>query len=219
MKNRIMKFALVFVLAGAAGLAGGFVYQRLVFTQPERSEIASLLWPNPKVVGEFELVDQYKRPFGLSQLQGKWTFMFFGYSHCPDVCPVTLTVLRDVEEQLKTTPAEAKDVQFAFVSVDPARDTPEYLHEYLSYFNPDFIGLTGSDDNLGALTRQLGVLYKLQEPDSNGFYLVDHTAAILLTDPAGRLVGIFQLPHEGAYITDQFRQIRRFLEAQFAASG
>lgn len=205
------KFAIVFVAASIAGVASGLLYQHF-FSQPKGPDIPSLLWPNPKTVGDFELVDQYKRSFGLGELQGKWTFLFFGYSHCPDVCPLTLTVLKDVEKELRATPEAAKDVQYAFVSVDPARDTPEYLHEYVRYFNPDFIGLTGPEEKLSAFTRQLGVLYMHGEPDSNGSYLVDHTAAILLTDPEGRLVGLFQLPHEVPVITEQFRQIRQFLE-------
>lgn len=211
MSLSVKKFAIVFVAASIAGLAGGLLYQHF-FASAQRPEIPSLLWPNPKTVGEFELTDQYKRPFGLGRLQGKWTFLFFGYSHCPDVCPLALTVLNNVERELKTTPESAKDVQVAFVSVDPARDTPEYLHEYVAYFNPEFIGLTGSEESLEAFTRQLGVLYRLGEPDSNGFYLVDHTAAILLVDPEGRLVGLFQIPHEVPVISEQFRQIRGFVE-------
>jgi protein SCO1/2 len=91
--------------------------------------------------------------------------------------------------------AGAEPPRVVFVSVDPARDNLEHLAAYVSHFNPEFLGVTGSESNLGAFARQLGVLYMRADPDNSGDYLVDHTAAVFLIDPRGHLVALFQAPH------------------------
>ena len=96
-----------------------------------------------------------------------------------------------------------------FGSVGPARDTLEHLAAYVSHSNPDFLGVTGSDADLGALTGQLGVLFMRTEPDAGGDYLVDHTAAVFLIDPRGQLVALFQAPHAAQRIA---RDIPRMQE-------
>lgn len=175
-------------------------------------DIPGLLWPNPKVVGPFQLTDHRGAPFDLARLEGRWTLLFFGYTHCPDVCPSTLAVLKQTYARIQAAAPQATPPQVAFVSVDPARDTTERLASFVTHFDADFLGVTGPDPALGALARQFGIVYVRAEPDARGNYAVDHTAAILLTDPQGRLVGLFSLPHDPAAIADQYGAIRRFLE-------
>jgi len=173
--------------------------------------IQGLLWPNPKQVAPFELTDHHGQAFDLDRLKGRWSFMFFGYTHCPDVCPMTMDTLKRVAGRLEGQEAGA-DTQVVFVSVDPARDTPEHLKNYVEYFNPEFLGATGGAEQLMAMTRQLGIIYDLNDGDGKKDYLVDHSAAVLLTDPQGRLVGVFSAPHRAEDITARFEAMRGFLD-------
>ncbi len=211
MKGRLFKL----VFAVAAGTLIGVGAAALVATKLKEAEppdIQGLLWPDPKVVQPFALTDQRGEPFTLAQLTGRWSFLFFGYTHCPDVCPTTLAMLDKVSRELDRGPTSNRDVQFVFVSVDPGRDTPEYLGKYVGYFNPDFLGVTGADEALTQLTRQLGIYTEREPPDADGNYLVGHGTAVLLIDPAGRLVGVFQAPHDALDVAERFRQMRRFVE-------
>ena len=208
------RLALILFIAGAVGLLGGFLVSQAIPGRPgERPDIPGLLWPHPKALGPFSLVDQQERPFDLERLKGRWTFLFFGYTHCPDVCPLTLTALDRVEKHLaQSHDANLDGVQFAFVTVDPQRDTPKKVAQYVQYFNKAFLGISGPEDKLAALTRQLGVIHMRTDADTRGDYLVDHTASIMLTDPQARLVGVFGPPHDAKTIAEQFTKIRRFIE-------
>ncbi len=204
--------AMVIAAALIAAFGVGIVAREVMTGRSADADIPGLLWPDPKVVGPFELVDHDGKPFGLAQLDGRWTLMFFGYTHCPDVCPVTLSVLKQAYEVLEREGADLGDVQTVFVSDDPERDGQEHLREYLGYFDERFLGVTGDDEALQGLTRQLGVLYIRNEPDDNGSYLVDHTASVLVLDPAHRLVGLLGAPHDALDIADRLTRIRSVVE-------
>ncbi len=182
--------AVVAVAALALGAVASFLTSR-----PVAPKIDGLLWPQSKALSELALEDHHRNAFTLERMTGRWTLLFFGYTHCPDVCPVTLSVLKNVIALMDESDADAEPPQVVFVSVDPARDTLEHMAAYVSYFSAEFLGVTGSDANLEALTRQLGVLSMRAEPDADGNYLVDHTAAVFLIDPRGHLVALFQAPH------------------------
>ena len=196
-------FPLLVATAFVAGIGAALVMQQRGDTPPD---IEGLLWPNPRQLEASSLVDQDRDTFDLQNLRGQWTLLFFGYTFCPDVCPATLATLHDVHERLG-----ADDLQTVFVSVDPGRDTPERLGQYVRFFDPDFLGVTGGGDALRALTAQLGVIAFQTEPDADGNYLVDHTAAVLLLDPQARLVGLFRTPHEAEDIATRVRGIRDFV--------
>ena len=114
------------------------------------------MFGNPRDIQPFTLVDHTGKNFDNRSLEGHWSFVFFGYTHCPDVCPTTLSVLNSVAHRLEDV---KNQVQFVFISIDPERDTPEKLGQFVSYFNGTFIGATGTNDAISALTRQLGVIY------------------------------------------------------------
>jgi len=156
----------------------------------------------------FQLVDQNSQPFDLDRLRGRWTFLFFGYTHCPDICPATLSLMGTVSKLAREAGVPPQEVQIVFVTVDPARDTPTRLAEYVGYFGRDFLALSGPLQDLNRLTRQLGILHYRAEPDARGDYLVDHTAGVLLIDPKARWAGLFGPPHEARDITDRFLRIR-----------
>ena len=172
-------------------------------------ELRAILWPEPMPVGEFELLDQRERPFGPAQLQGHWTFLFFGYLQCPDVCPLAMQVLRDYRRGLAET-YPALDHQVVFVSVDPEYDRPAQIAAYLDYFDPAFIGLSGSSDALAALAGPLAVKYQ-EFVDERGRRSIDHTSSIMIIDPQGRVLGAFPPPQRPERMLEQFGALRRHL--------
>jgi len=171
-------------------------------------ELQGVLRPEPKPLQAFELSDQYGQAFNLDSLKGKWSFVFFGYTYCPDICPTTLSTLTGVIKQLQADPHRLSNIQVAFVSVDPQRDTPDLLESYLKYFNEAFQGVTGAVQDIDSLTRQFGAGY-MKEPETvPGQYLVSHTSSIFLVDPHGQLLAAFSPPHDPNTIVEQFLQIR-----------
>jgi len=132
---------------------------------------------------QFQLTSGSGRAMAASDLQGKTTLLYFGYTHCPDACPMTLTYIDDA---LKRLGAEASAVRVLFVSVDPGRDTPQVLQRYASSFGPQVVGLTGTDDQLTAVTKRYRVAYRRETPDANGDYAVYHSSAVFVFDRAGR---------------------------------
>ncbi len=174
-------------------------------------DLQATLLSEPRPLAPFQLIDHHSQPFDNSGLAGHWTFMFFGYTHCPDVCPTTLSVLNSVARRIGEQ-SPARDARFLFVSVDPARDTPEQLGKFVPFFNPAFMGVTGDAEAIRGLTRQLGILYLLGEANSEGGYLVDHSAAILLLDPQGRFYALFSPPHDPDTMAKEFRQMAEYYE-------
>ncbi|MFQ5676178.1 MAG: SCO family protein [bacterium] len=132
---------------------------------------------------DFTLIDQHNRPFTLSENKGNVVLLFFGFTYCPDVCPLTLSTWKKVGDLLGD---DAQRVRFVYVTVDPERDTPERLKTHLAIFSPDFIGLTGPIENLKEVYAAYGVYReKNQISDSATGYLINHTARINIIDPQG----------------------------------
>jgi protein SCO1 len=146
--------------------------------------------PQPRAVPEFALLDQHGRPLTRAALQGRWTLLFAGFTHCPDICPTTLTTLTALAERLQD---EGRELQVLFLSLDPERDDPATLAPYLDYFNPDFIGATGDVAEIDALMAALGLAY-IQVPTGAETYTIDHSTALALIDPRARVVAYFKPP-------------------------
>lgn len=180
--------------------------------QPPVLQQATLL-PSAKPVADFRLLDQNGAAFTLDNLKGHWTFAFFGYTHCPDVCPTSLAMLAQVMRKLEAGGQSDTLPRGLFVSVDPQRDTPAVLAKYLPYFHPDFIGATGDNGEIMQLTRQLGILYAKAEGSGDTDYLVDHSAAIILFDPDGKFRALFGVPHDPDKIASDFLLIKHYYEA------
>ncbi len=172
----------------------------------------SLVLPSDfKQVPPFSLVDVNAEAINESVFQDAWSVVFFGFTHCPDVCPITLTVMKDVVEQLSV--ADVRVPQTLFISVDPKRDTPEIMKQYMSYFNEDFIGITGELGAVHQLTSALGIVtaYTVRENNPEE-YDVDHTASMLLIDPQGRMRGKFTAPHTADAIVADYTTILKALD-------
>ncbi|MCH9672988.1 MAG: SCO family protein [Gammaproteobacteria bacterium] len=158
-------------------------------------------------VPEFSLRDHNGQTFNRAILRGKWSFIFFGYTHCPDICPLTMSVMNGVIGSLDTN-VDPSDVRVYFVSVDPGRDTLARLAEYVPYFNADFVGVTGEDAELMRLARGLNSIYSIPPKDEQvEGYLVDHSAAILLISPDAELHAVFSAPHAPEKIAADFKTI------------
>ena len=134
------------------------------------------------VGGDFSMPDHTGRLRKLSDFKGKVVVMFFGYTQCPDVCPTTLS---EVAAAMKELGAKANDVQVLFVTVDPERDTPEILSQYVPAFNPGFLGLRGSPAELETVAKLFKVFYQ-KSPSPSGGYTMDHTAGSFVFDKQGR---------------------------------
>ena len=200
----LRRIALVLSVA-AAGLLAGLWFARQQAPTPLVLEHATV-FPAPRALPAFALLDHAGRPFGPERLAGRWSILFFGFTQCPDVCPSTLAALAAARRELADLPpAQQPDV--FLVSVDPARDTPERLARYVRFFEASFTGVTGEPAALAALTRELGVAVLTGEPDENGQYTIDHTAALFLINPEAALTAVFGTPHSPDGIAHDFRLI------------
>jgi len=200
---------LISLLAVGVGLwVGKSMFQRGGIPLPQSSRYITVL-PEPRPLEAFSLTDHHGQPFTRDSLKGQWTFMFFGYTHCPDVCPNTLSMLNLVAKRLAAAPAGRNDVRFVFISVDPERDSIEQLAQYVPYFNKEFVGATGTPDQIKALSRPMGVMY-MRAPGSEAKenYLVDHSSSIMLLDPRGEWHAMFPAPHDVAGIVEEFTKLR-----------
>ena len=136
-------------------------------------------------------------------LQGRWTLVFLGFTHCPDVCPTTLATLAKTQQQWAALP-EAKRPRLLFVTVDPERDTPQLTGDYAHYFNPETLAAAPTPEQLAAFAKALGLVYmKVSEPD--GSYSMDHSATLVVLDPQGRQAGLLSPPLDPGKIADDLR--------------
>lgn len=208
MKPRVGQWLLVVGLLLV--LAGSYLTWRSVRTGPV---------PAGDVPGVTEVRDAAPLPafalqgprgkFGNAELAGHWSFMFFGYTQCPDICPTALALMKELKAKLAAGSAvsAAPTFQVVFVSVDPGRDTPQLLGEYMAAFDPSFMGVSGPDAALLPLTRALGVFFQRNDRTDARHYTVDHSAAIYLIDPQGRLAAVFAPPQEASKMAADYRRI------------
>ena len=159
-----------------------------------------ILLPQSRVVPELEMSDENGQPLRVDQLKGKWSLVFFGYTFCPDICPTTLAQLRQVKSEL---PKEAVErMQVVLVSVDPNRDTPAQLKQYLGYFDKDFRGLTGSLEATQKLANALSIPFIPADTSKPG-YTVDHSGNLALIGPDGAQRGFIRAPFNNQKLVAQ----------------
>jgi protein SCO1/2 len=145
--------------------------------------------------GPLTLTDQNGRRTSEADFAGRYRIVYFGFTFCPDVCPVDLQQIGQAMRQIeKTDPAMAAMIQPIFVTVDPKRDTPAVLKQYVAAFHPRLIGLTGSAGEIARVAKAYGVYYTKREADAGGSYVMDHSRVALLFGPGGAPIAI--LPHE-----------------------
>ena len=159
--------------------------------------------PNATVGGPFQLVDHHGNAVTERNYLGKPTLVFFGFTYCPDICPTTLLELTN---RLKELGPEADRLNVLFVTVDPARDTPQQLALYLSSFDPRITGLSGTEENIAAAIKAYRV-YARKVPTEDGGYTMDHTAIIYMMDKRGRFVGPMNYQESEAAVRTKLRRL------------
>lgn len=191
------------VAALCAALAGFWLARELDSQGPA---LASGTWlPRPKTIADFHLTDNLGRPFSLHDLQGRPALIFFGFTHCPDVCPTTLAKLAQIKKQ-----AALPGLRVVFVTVDPERDTPSRVGQYVHAFDSDFIGVTGDPQTITRLAGQFGVaVNKVELP--GGDYTMDHSAVVFLLNDRGQIAGIFTPPFETPKLAEDLNRAAPYL--------
>jgi protein SCO1/2 len=183
MRARLIAFVIAGFLIGAIAGAGVLLVATPQGGQPVQSSGAALIG------GPFSLVGADGKPVTDRDFRGRYMLIFFGFTHCPDICPAELQVIAQALEQLGD---KAKNVVPIFITLDPERDTPEAMANYVKSFGPNFVGLTGSPEAIAAATKAYRVAYsKVENKESAGDYSVDHSALVYLMDPEGRYVTHF----------------------------
>ncbi|MCB1746805.1 MAG: SCO family protein [Gammaproteobacteria bacterium] len=213
MRLRSLQLAGSALLIAAVAFYAGYRAAPSPPPPPVMPTVSAIVWPPPPPLEPFTLTDTHGQPFGPDQLRDHWTLLFFGYTHCPDICPTTLATLQRVYALLADVPGFRARGQVLFVSVDGERDTPEHLAEYTAYFDPAFLAASGPDRELHHLTRQFGariVRVSGEDPDE---YWFDHPAAVLMLGPDTRVTAEFTPPLDAADIAAQVREIVEYFDA------
>lgn len=203
-KPRSAAHSLIIAIAATIALVGGYYLGNMATGKKPELEVATLI-PDPRPIEDFALIDYNNTPFTLDNLKGHWSLLFFGYTHCPDICPATLSSMVEINKSLHEEQNFKDSFQAVFISVDPKRDTPEHLKNYVTFFNPDFKAATGDETEILALTKQVAIHYRLHEPDDKGEYLVDHSSYLILINPHGQFHGVVSgshLPNPKAIASD-----------------
>jgi protein SCO1/2 len=203
MAARPLRIGILVIVAFAAGLilARVLTPARVELPQTERATV----FPTPRPLPTLDLTGQDGQPLPADFLSGHWTLVFFGFTQCPDICPTTLAVLAQAGRQLADLP-QAEQPRVLLVSVDPERDTPERLAAYVRFFDPGFIGATGSLEAIAATAAAFGVPYaKVTMPE--GGYTMDHGSGIFVVGPAGDIVAYLSAPHDAGVIARDYRKV------------
>ncbi|MBP0940004.1 SCO family protein [Pseudomonas alliivorans] len=186
----------VFILVAVVALIMGLTINRVLSGKGPGDQTALIdagviLLPQSRSLPSLSMSDQNGAPVAVDELKGKWTLVFFGYTYCPDICPTTLAQLRDIRTKL---PQEAvHNMRVVLVSVDPDRDTPQQLKQYLGYFDPRYIGLTAPVADIQKLASALSIPFIPADTSKPG-YTVDHSGNLALIGPDGRQRGFIRSP-------------------------
>ena len=205
-KNKI-RMTIAILIAFILLVVYGFSWrmnQPVIMSKEQLQINGAIVLDKPRIFSDFELEDHRGEVFNLDRMKGIWTIVFFGFTHCPDICPTTLAMLNETYSKLKASEKEL--LQVVMISLDPERDTVEKLAEYVPYFNPEFTGVTGNKHLIRRLTAELNVAYN-QVPLSGDDYTVDHSTQLILVNPMGHYHGFFKAPHTEITMRSTWRSI------------
>jgi len=210
-KNSTLLLIIAAIIAMSAGLwiAQETKTNKVSLTPPT---IQGAIYPTEKLIKPFELVNHLGNEFNNKNLNGHWSIVFVGYTHCPDICPTTLSLMSDVHQELSLQKMDPPQV--IFLTIDPERDTPNVMNSYIEYFNTEFTGLTGTLENIEKLTKDLNAVYR-KAPGLGGEitaddYLMDHSSALILINPKGNLQSILTAPHTPGNVIDSILKSRSY---------
>ncbi len=196
-------------------IVGGFVHriqQPRIMTSAEMQANGLYLFDTPRDPGNFMLTNHRGLPFTEESLKGGWALVFFGFTYCPDVCPTTLRFLSEFKTLISAT--EIADTQVVMISVDPDRDSVSQLASYISYFHPDFVGVTGESRNILSVTQRFNSPFRKTMLDDDS-YQIDHSSNILLINPMGDFHGFYRPPLDLAKMKVTLRSARFLWEQDY----
>ncbi|HEY5627956.1 MAG TPA: SCO family protein [Candidatus Limnocylindrales bacterium] len=204
-RRLVVGVALVLALVSVGGCVAAAPSPSIVMLSPNGTRAAmgvrDTIYNPPRPAPALQLTDQDGKPFDLAALRGTPVFVYFGYTHCPDVCPTTLADLRDAI-QVANLPAKV-----VFVTVDPGRDTPPKMKEYVNAYSAGFIGLTGTAQQIATAAAAWGVRYQPGPVDSLGNYPMSHTTEVYLVDPSGTLRNHIFFGAQSGLIAELLRKV------------
>ena len=206
-----VKLTVAILVVFIALVVTGFVFklnQPRVLSQQELQANGTVLLDTPRQFSEFQLTDHRGEVFDKNSLKGKWSLLFFGFTHCPDICPTAMASAARMYAGLE--PDEQEKLQIVLISLDPERDTTDKLAEYVPYFNPEFVGATGDKYVLLKLATELNVAFTKVELEG-GDYTIDHSGNMVLVNPYGDYHGFLKPPFE----EEQMRLTLRSIIASF----
>jgi protein SCO1/2 len=193
-------------IAIAAGLLGALAWQSWRAPAPPAPSIRGYVVAKPSALPDVALVDERGATFRPTDFAGHWSLLYFGYTYCPDVCPLTLVALAELKRRLATAPLGER-VEYYLVSVDPQRDTPARLGEYVRYFDAEFRGLTGAPEALRALGAATHSVFDIPQSEGSDSYLVSHSSNVVVLSPEGELYAVLTPPHDPAQLADDLTVI------------
>ena len=202
-----VKLTVTVLVVFIALVVAGFVFklnQPKVLSQQELQANGAALLDTPRQFSEFQLTDHRGDVFDKNSLKGKWSLLFFGFTHCPDICPTAMAAAAKMYAGLE--PGEQEKLQVVLISLDPERDTTDKLAEYVPYFNPEFIGATGNQYVLLKLATELNVAFTKVELEGDD-YTIDHSGNMVLVNPYGDYHGFLKPPFEEAQMRLTLRSI------------
>jgi protein SCO1/2 len=194
---------IAFILAGGLAMLG---IAWLGFTLLRPHTFHGQVIQSPDVAPDFTLTSTNGQPVSLSDFRGRLVVLYFGYTFCPDVCPATLS---EIKQALEILGSQADQVQVIMITVDPERDTPEKLGQYLAHFSPSFLGLTGTPEEISTVATLYGIYYAKEAGSEATDYLVNHTASQMVIDTSGHLKLIFAYGTPAEDIADDLRFLLR----------
>lgn len=200
MRQNKKSIVALFFLAGAIALLVGvwLQQQRAAENTRYKEQLTATELTNPRPIPSFKLISETGKPFSNKDLRGHWSLVFFGFTNCPNICPVTMGQLKQLYQLLPQT--NVKQPEMVFVSIDPERDTPQRVQEYVKTFNPNFHGATGDPKVIAKLTKALGIVNMKMAPNGQSTkqasYGISHSDAIVLINPNGQVQAFFSDPHK-----------------------
>jgi protein SCO1 len=201
-QHRTLVFGLIVVALFAFSV--GFVVRHY---QNKITVKAATLLEKPRPINAFKLVDNRNHAFNKQDLKGHWTFMFFGFTDCPSICPPTMHELATMRKALQAKHIKVMP-QVLMVSINPVRDTAKRLDTYVKVYDPTFIGLTGSEKQIKALSKELGIAV-LRTNMPNKHVALDHSGTVLLINPRGQVRAFFSMPHKAPVLASDYLAITR----------
>ena len=209
-KNNVNKLSIILVAVVALG--SGLYFGTQHSGKPDLSQLTGFSFPEPEKLSNVNLVDHNNNPLTEENFSDKWTFIYVGYTFCPDACPMSLNTLNQMDGLLNQQ--DGPKASSLLVSVDPERDTPEHMKGYVKHFNSGFSGATGTPEAIKQFADQVSAIYSVPEDRSDPNYLVDHSSSIILINPDAAVQAIFTPPQSAEVLAKDFKLLVAHYESR-----